>query len=118
VNSALTVLGSFGVTMGLWLLYRLLIKVLHYLVIRFGLETTAFVVTAQRCDKDGDVYLQGYYTFKDADGCAYTFAFTICTDWPGDEHWRKLMQFYTQGAHNPVRYLRWLPSLHEVQAPM
>lgn len=102
---------------GLWVLYCLLNRLAHFLLIHFGMETTALVVTAQRCDKEGNVYLQGQYIFMDANGHNHTFAFTICTDWPGDEQWRKLMQFYAQGARNRVRYLQWWPNLHEIQVP-
>lgn len=118
MNSTLAVLWTLGIVSGLFLVYRLLIGLLHFVVSHFGVETTALVVNAQRRDQDGSIYLQGHYVFKDTKDREYTFAFTICADWPGDEHWRKLMRFYTKGTRTPVRYLRWLPSLHEVQTPI
>lgn len=117
MNSALAVLWSMGIVSGGFLCYRLLIGLLHLVVIRFGVETTALVVNAQRSEKDGNIYLHGDYVFVDASGHDHIFTFTICADWPGDEHWRKLMRAYAQGRRNPVRYLRWLPTLHEVQTP-
>ncbi len=118
MNSALAVLWSFGIASGLFLCYRLLLSVVHLVVICFGVETTALVINAQRCDKDDNIYLQGHYVFKDANGHEHFFAFTICADWPGDDQWRKLMRSYAQGARNPVRYLPWLPNFHEVQTPV
>lgn len=118
VNSAVAVLWFLGIASGLFLGRRLLLGLLHFVVIRFGVETTALVVSAQRRDQDGNVYLQGHYLFKDANGDEHLFAFTICADWPGDDHWRKIMRSYAQGARNPVRYLPWLPSFHEVQTPV
>jgi len=115
VNSALAVLWFLGVVSGGLLCYRLLIGLLHLLVIQFGVESTALVINAQRSEKDGNIYLHGHYVFTDATGHDYTFAFTICADWPGDEQWRKLMRAYAQGTRNPVRYLPWLPSFHEIQ---
>lgn len=118
MNSALAVLWTLGIISGLFFVYHLFIGLLHVVVLHFGVETTALVVNAQRCDQDGNIYLQGHYVFKDTNDHEYTFAFTICADWPGDEHWRQLMRFYAQGARNPVRYLPWLPSLHTVQTPV
>ncbi|MFZ4657062.1 MAG: hypothetical protein ACOYNY_08630 [Caldilineaceae bacterium] len=115
MNSALTVLWSLAIASGLFLGYRVLHRVLHLVVIGFGVETTALVRNAHRSEKDGNVYLQGDYVFTDARGREHTFAFTICADWPGDAQWRKIMHFYTRGQRNRVRYLPWLPSLHEVQ---
>jgi hypothetical protein len=112
-----TVVGTWalGVALGLWLLHWLLVKGGHWLVARFGLETTAVVLTAQHYEEDGDAYLQGDYVYKDASGQEHTFAFTICSYWPDDDYWRQVMQSYTQGAQNRVRYVRWLPTLHEIQ---
>ena len=58
------------------------------------------------------------YVFKDARGYEYSFGFQICSYWPVDEQWRSVMQRYTQGAQNRVRYVRWLPTLHEIQSPL
>lgn len=118
MNSALAVLWSLGIASVLFLCHRLLIALLHLIVIRFGVETTALVIHAQHREKDGDIYLQGSYVFKDAGGHDHTFAFAICVDWPGDDQWRTLLRLYTQGKRNRVRYLPWLPRLHEVQTPV
>lgn len=117
MNSTLAVLWSMGIVSGGFLSYRLLIGLLRWIVVRFGVDSTALVINAQRSEKDGNVYLQGHYVFKDATGQEYTFAFTICADWPGDEQWRKVMRAYAQGRRNPVRYLPWLPTFHEVEIP-
>lgn len=117
MNSTLALLWLLGIVSGGFLGYRLLIALRHLMVVRFGVESTAFVINAQRAEKDGNIYLHGHYVFTDAAGHEFTFAFTICADWPGDEQWRKLMRAYAQGRRNPVRYLPWLPTFHEVQLP-
>ena len=115
VNSAIIIVWSFGVVVALWLLSRLVVALSRLMVTSFGIETTAIVVHSQRCDEHGDAYLQGHYVYRDLYGREHSFAFKICSDWPGDEQWRKVMQLYTQGAKNRVRYLRWVPALHEIQ---
>ena len=103
---------------GVLLLYQLMMAMRYLLLVFFGAETTAIVMNSQRCDQDGEAYLQGYYVFKDARGYEYSFGFQICSYWPVDEQWRSVMQRYTQGAQNRVRYVRWLPTLHEIQSPL
>lgn len=115
VNGILLLSWALAVTVGLFCFYHLVIGLLHFCVTRFGRETTALVIEARRYHKDGDVYLQGHYMYRDAAGSEHLFDFTICSYWPGDEKWHRLMQLYTQGTQNRVRYLRWLPTLHEMQ---
>lgn len=115
MNSVFAVMGSLGVIVGLLCFYQLIVGLLHFFVARYGIETTASVINAHRYAKDGDLYLQGHYTYQDAKGRDHTFAFTICSYWPGDEQWHKVMQRYRQGAQNRVRYLPWLPTFHEIQ---
>ena len=118
MNAILILLGCLSIVMGLWCLYQLTTRLLHFCVTHFGRETTALVISARRYDKDGDIYLQGHYAYKDANGCEHVFDFTICNYWPGDAQWQRVMQFYVEGAQNRVRYLRWLPGLHEMQTPI
>lgn len=118
MNSILLLSWLLGMTFALFGIYRMLVEALRFCVTRFGCETTAVVVAAQRYDKDGDRYLQGHYMYKDAAGHEHLFDFTICSYWPGDEKWHSLMQAYAQGAQNTVRYLRWFPTLHELQIPL
>ena len=118
MNGMLTLIWSLGILLGLLCLYQLSRRLLHFCVTRFGIETTALVISARRYDKDGDLYLQGHYVYHDTAGCEHLFDFTICSYWPGDEQWHKVMHLYRQGAQNRVRYLRWLPILHNIQAPI
>lgn len=118
MNGILLLIWSLGVTLALFCCYRLVIEALRFCVTRFGCETTALVLEAQRYVKDGDMYLQGHYMYKDTAGHEHLFNFTICSYWPGDETWYSMMQFYAQGTQHPVRYLRWLPALHELQLPL
>ena len=118
MNGMLTLIWSLGITLGFLCLYQLSRRLLHFCVTRFGIETTALVISAHRYDKDGDLYLQGHYVYQDAAGGEHRFDFTICSYWPGDEQWRKVMHLYRQGAQTRVRYLRWLPILHNIQAPI
>lgn len=115
MNSALAILWVLGAMSGLWLLYHLLIRVGRLLVVRFGIETTAVVISSQRCDDKHDAYLQGHYVYQDREGREHTFAFTISVHWSGDEQWRRVTQRYAQGAQNRVRYLPWLPAFHEIE---
>ena len=118
MHGILLLIWFLGVTIGLFCFYQAVSGLLHFCVTHFGCETTALVISAQRYDQDGDVYLQGHYVYQDAAGCEHVVDFTICNYWPGDAQWQQVMQFYAQGTQNRVRYLRWLPIFHEMQTPI
>lgn len=109
-------IGGLVVTVGLFCLSQLAVALSRFCLTRFGLETTAFVISAQRYNKDGDLYLQGHYVYQDANAREHIFDFTICSYWPGDAQWQRIIQCYSHGAQTRVRYLPWLPILHEITA--
>jgi hypothetical protein len=116
VDGAITLIWCLAGLIGFLLLYKLGEGLRHFLLLHFGIEATAVVIASQRYNQDGETYLQGYYTFTDAYGHDHSFCFRICSYWPVDEQWDRVMQLYTQGAQNQVRYFRWLPMIHEVQS--
>lgn len=118
MDGAITLIWCLIGIFGLLMLYKLGMGLRHLLLVYFGVATTAVVIHSQRCDEDGEAYLQGHYVYEDSRGHEHSFGFRICSYWPVDEQWRRVMQLYTQGAQNRVRYVRWLPTLHEIQSPL
>ena len=118
MDGAIALIWCLIAIIGLLLLYKLMMAMRYLLLALFGVETTAIVMNSHRCVQDGEAHLQGYYVFEDARGHEYSFGFRICSYWPADEQWRSVMQSYTQGAQNRVRYVRWLPPLHEIQSSL
>ena len=111
----MALVGSLAVSVGLLLLPSLAVWARHLLVTHFGVETKATVTYAQQYEQDDDYFLQGCYVYRDVRGRDHTFHFLICMHWPGNDQWWQVMQCYRQGTQKRVRYIPWLPILHEMQ---
>ena len=90
----------------------------HVVVTRYGIKTTGTVVSSFDCSDPEDSCMCGSYKFSDLRGQDYEFKFKICIHWPSNEQWKLIKQGYSEGAQNPVYYLRFLPFVHEIQFPI
>ena len=85
---------------------------------RFGTQTSATVIESDRCDNSEDICMCGYYQYRDSHGQEHKAKFKICFHWPSHEQWEMVQKGYSKGAINNVKYLRWLPFVHEINFPI
>jgi len=90
----------------------------HIFLTRYGIKTIGTVVSSSDCSDREDVCVCGSYKFSDLRKQDYEFKFKICIHWPSKEQWKLVEQGYSEGAQNPVYYLRFWPVVHEIQFPV
>jgi hypothetical protein len=89
----------------------------HFLVTKLGgIQTTATVISSEECDDSEDVCICGVYTYTDWRNREHSAKFRRCYHYPSKELWDEVLQLYGLGVQRQVYYLRWFPSIHEIQA--
>ena len=87
----------------------------HFILKKIGTQTTATVISSERCDDREDVCVCGVYSYRDRLHREHRVKFRYCWHWPGTEEWDQVMQSCGPGAENSVYYLSWFPLLREIQ---
>lgn len=95
--------------------YGGILRVKHFALTKFGLQTTGRIIHSERCDDSEDVCVCGIFRYHDHLKWEHKVKFRFCWHWPSNEEWDKVMQSYGLDAENPVYYLPWFPFIHEIQ---
>ena len=89
----------------------------HFVVTKLGgMQTTATVISSERCDDREDVCVCGMYRYTDWRNHEHRVKFRHCyAHIRSKESWDEVMKLYGLGAQNTIYCARWFPSIHEIQ---